>query len=200
MILTDTGFFQINDIVLNVPPDNIRINRSATIRSYKPLRTRGSAKVRSPTSVIEIMFEVKFVGTEEINQKLLPLVAQLKLTPFCYVDNQFLRDNILGTDNQENLALVLTNLSVSTVPNLPDTWNGVFSFVLFNYKPYVKEFKFKNDIFGSSWKNKRTTPGTFGIEYTAFSDFYALELSKLNPVFLLISARTLADWLDPGIV
>lgn len=185
--------FQINDIQLNISPENITIDRAAQIKQYKPLRTKGTAKVRSPSSVISVMVQTKFVGTDQINNQLRPLLAQFLLTPFCYVHNQYLKDALQGNDQQsENLALALQNLTISTVEGLPDTWNVVFSFIWFNYKPYTKSFFFKNSIFGAANKNKSQTPGLLGSGITAFQLFYKNQLSKLRPVTLTNSSFGLA--------
>lgn len=181
--------FQINDIILNIPPENISIDRSAQVRQYKPLRTRGSAKVRSPTAIVNVSVQAKFVGTEDINEQLRPLIAQFRLTPFCYIDNQYLSDSILGEDAAgQSLALALQNLTISTVENQPDTWNVVFSFIWFNYKPYSKNFHFKERFFDRSAINKTASPGLRGQigskGLTPFQLFYSNELNKLKRVTL----------------
>jgi hypothetical protein len=127
--------FQINDVVLSIPPESITIDRAAQIKQYKPLRTKGAAKVRSPSSTVVINVQVPFVGLDDINLKLRPLVAQFLLTPFCFVENQYLRDTMLGTSSDANMALALQNLSISTIDGQPDTWNVNFQFIWFNYKP-----------------------------------------------------------------
>lgn len=186
--------FQINDILLDIAPENISINHTAQVKQYSPLRTRGTAKVRSPSSVVEVAVQTKFVGVRAINTQLRPLLAQLKLTPFCFIENQYLRDSLIGKNSgvQENMALVLQNLTVSTVEGLPDTFNVIFSFLWFNYKPYSKNFNFKKKLFESSQQNQSPAPAlaTSG-DFTPFQLFYNNELSKTRPVSLLSSSLSL---------
>jgi murein DD-endopeptidase MepM/ murein hydrolase activator NlpD len=179
--------FQINDIVLEVAPENITIDRSAHLKQYKPLRTKGTAKVRSPSSVVAITVQAKFIGIQDINNKLRPLVAQFLLTPFCYIENQYLRDSIMGNeDTSKNMGLALQNLTISTVESLPDTWNVIFSFIWFNYSPYTQAFNFKSNIFQSSKQLSISSPGK------PFEYFYANQLSKLRPATLNNSDLSLA--------
>lgn len=180
--------FVINDIVLTIPPEHISIDRAAQIKQYKSLRTKGTAKVRSPQSMVSITLQVKFVGIDEINNKLRPLVAQFLLTPFCYVDNDYLRDSIVGNEGKKkNMALALQNLTVSTVHGQPDTWHVVFSFIWFNYRPYSSDLKFKDRLINRGAPKKVGTPGLLGAgqtDVTPFQAFYAHQLSQLRPVQL----------------
>jgi hypothetical protein len=184
------SLFQINDIVLDIAPENILIDRSAQLRSLKPLRTRGSALFRSPHSVINIVAQCKFVGTDQINQQLRPLIAQFRLTPFCYVDNQFLRDSVLGNEeNRTAIMLALQNLTVSTAQNLPDTWNVTFNFIWFNYKPYANNLRFKESILGNDQYKAASSPKLLlqtrdDKKMSPFQLFYQNELNKLSPVRL----------------
>jgi murein DD-endopeptidase MepM/ murein hydrolase activator NlpD len=171
--------FQINDVVLTISPENITIDRTAQLKQYKPLRTRGTAKVRSPSSNVAITVQAKFVGIDDINNKLRPLVAQFLLTPFCYVENQYIRDVMLGNEGaDQNMGLALINLTISTIENQPDTWNVIFSFIWFNYKPFTQNFKFKSELFTQSAQRSQSTPGV------PFQLFYGHQLSKLRPVAL----------------
>jgi murein DD-endopeptidase MepM/ murein hydrolase activator NlpD len=187
--MSHSPLFQINDVVLEIAPENINIDRAAQIKHYKPLRTKGDAKVRSPSSVVSITAQAKFVGVDDINTRLRPLVAQFLLTPFCYVDNQYLKDSLLGQDHAgENIGLALQNLTISTVESLPDTWNVVFSFIWFNYKPYTPDFYFKAGLFDTAKIQKVKAPGVLGgEELTPFQLFYQNQLAKLRPVRLLDS-------------
>lgn len=209
------GTFIINDIELTISPENISIDRAAQVKQYQPIRTKGTAKVRSPSSNVSITVQAKFVGVDDINNKLRPLVAQFLLTPFCYVENQYIRDTMLGHDHSsENMALALQNLTISTIEGLPFTWNVVFSFTWFNYKPYTRGFFFKNELFNSSQKNMVGNPGLIGnTQLSLFQHFYQNQLQKLKPVsldtsdigfasleFLLASKSPNPDVLDDSVV
>jgi murein DD-endopeptidase MepM/ murein hydrolase activator NlpD len=184
-MIEQNSAFQINDVLLDIAPENISINHTAQVKQYSALRTRGTAKVRSPSSVVEVLVQTKFVGADQINKQLRPLLAQLRLTPFCFVENQFLRDSLVGQEDTKssNIALVLQNLTISTVQDLPDALNVMFSFLWFNYKPYSKDFSFKTKLFEKGPTNRHLTPGsvnTFG----PFQLFYNNELGKLRPISL----------------
>jgi hypothetical protein len=119
---TDTGFFQINDIVLDIPPEQITVSRDSVNNMWQTLRTRSSIKVKSGFSMVNISLNVKFTDTitlDHDNQvvtngltKLRDLVSQFRVTPFCYVENQFLRNSILGGADSPNMALALKQLQI----------------------------------------------------------------------------------------
>lgn len=172
--------FVINDVVLSIPPEEIHIQRKSLPKVIKALRTQSSIKIKSGHSAIDISFSVPFVGPHEINTKLRPLIAQFLLTPFCYVENKFLRDSIMaGSDDSQNMALALQALNINTVPGEPHTLQATFNFTWFNYLPYTPHFYFKDKPFDPSTIQKE--PGL------AFKLFYAAKLNELGTVSLLNS-------------
>lgn len=182
--------FVINDIQLIVPPENISINKTGQLKKYKSLRTKGTAKFRSPSTIVTVDVNIKFSGVDAINSTLKPLVAQFLLTPFCSIENQYIKDSIVGTENlNQNLAFALNNLNISTIENLPDTWNVSLSFVLFNYNPYSKDFSYKTRLFTKSSIDKNFSPAVSNNEdsESPFQTFYKNQLSKLKDVSLLNS-------------
>jgi murein DD-endopeptidase MepM/ murein hydrolase activator NlpD len=168
--------FIINDVRLEIPPTQISVNKNASLRELKALRTKSSIKTKSGKATISVSLDVFFVGADDINNKLRPLLAQFVLTPFCYVENQYLRDEILGEEGQEeNMALALQNITVNTVPGHPDTFNVRMHFLWFNYKPYTPNFYFKNMPFISLPQRQ---PGV------AFKLFYLPQLQQHDTVTL----------------
>lgn len=153
--MADTGFFQINDIVLNIAPEQIAVHRQSFNHQWQTLRTRSSIKAKSGFSQLSITFTVPFTTTVSSNgengfSQLRDLVAQFRVTPFCYVENQYLRNTILSGDRSKSMALALRQLELRTTPNNPNLIEASFSFVWFNYLPFLPEFSFKEDIFGNS--------------------------------------------------
>jgi LAS superfamily LD-carboxypeptidase LdcB len=154
---TDTSFFQLNDICLSIPPESISIQHKLYNNTWQTLRTRSSTKVKSGFSQIEIIVKCKFAdlvlfptsGGLPTNSfyELRNLVSQFRITPFCYVENQYLRDNILSGDLSENMALALRQLEIFTSPDQVNVVDVIFHFAWFNYAPFLKNFTFKRDIF-----------------------------------------------------
>lgn len=150
----DTGYFQINDIDLDIPPEQISIHRNSFNHQWQTLRTRSSVKSKSGYSQLDIQVSVKFTDTkiqgESHNglQKLRDLVSQFRVTPFCYVENQLLRNTILNGAARPNMALALKQLQLY-VDNTDGTnvVNVQMVFAWFNYFPYLPDFTFKEDIF-----------------------------------------------------
>jgi len=143
----DTGFFQLNDIVLNIPPDQINIQRETFNSQISTLRSRASIKAKSPYSKIVIDVSVSFLSNDGGWDKLRRLFAQFRVTPFCYVENKLLRDSIMHGDKYSQMALALRALTIVTVPGSPEELHASFSFLWFNYFPYSPTFTFNKDIF-----------------------------------------------------
>jgi hypothetical protein len=187
MAVPHDSTFLINDIQLTIPPEQINIQTQASHKEWKPVRIRAPIKAKSGHSVLSIHISVPFVGADEINNKLRPLIAQFRLTPFCFIDNEHLRNTILGggVENaseaevrklkKKNMAMALQNLSVSTIPNEPCTVQADFYFLWFNYLPYTPDFSFKDH------PTKRKANGRPG---KLWEIFYTPELRKLAPIGL----------------
>lgn len=148
--------FWINDIQLSVAPTDIHITKNSINYQWQTLRTKNSQKTKSGHSSIDIEFTVPFVGVDDVNQKLRPLIAQLRYMPFCFVDNTFLRQNIFPQEVEEagsvnsksTITLALRAISVSVQGNTPDTIWATFQFSYFNYSPYLPIWQYKKDLFG----------------------------------------------------
>ena len=148
-----SGNFQINDIVLNIPPEQISCQRQSFNHQWQTLRTRASIKSKSGFSQWHIIINVHFsshysdsTGRNGIEQ-LRDLVSQFRVTPFCYVENQHLRDSILAGDNRHSMALALRQLEIRTTPNEPGDIEATFQFAWFNYLPFTPNFSFRKHLF-----------------------------------------------------
>ncbi len=152
--------FVINDIQLTIPPEQISIQRQSLNRQWNGLRQKATMKAKSGHSTIVVQLSIPFIGIDEINSRLRPLLAQFKLTPFCYVENEHLRNVILGSDYKSTMALALQNITVNTVQDAPDTLLANLQFLWFNYKPFTPSFSFKDhpliplsqEVPGRAWK------------------------------------------------
>jgi murein DD-endopeptidase MepM/ murein hydrolase activator NlpD len=157
--MPDNGFFQLNSEILSIPPEQIAIQHKNYNNIWQTLRTRSSAKVKSGFSQIEITVRVQFInnvlfpvtGSLAINDfgKLRNLISQFKVTPFCYVENQYIRNNILNGNPAKNMALALRQLELLTSQEQTGIITAIFHFAWFNYFPFAKNFSFKKDIFSA---------------------------------------------------
>lgn len=157
--MAEYGEFQLNDIILDLPPEFIQIERQSFNHQWNTLRTRSSMKVKSGFSQITVQLKIIFTDTLEnapagkiVNgfSKLRDLVSQFRVTPICYVENQYLRDDILSGDSQQNMALIVKELNI-TKSSDPDATNVLEVNLIcgwFNYYPFSQNFSFVKDIFG----------------------------------------------------
>lgn len=224
----DTGFFQINDIVLDIPPEQITVNRQSFNHKWQTIRTPSSIKNKSGFSMIDIILNVKFTNrpvqddTGSINfsivngwDKLRALIAQFRVTPFAYVENQFIRNSILGGAPRPNMALACKGISVFKGTESTNCIDVQFHFSWFNYFPFIRNFTFKKDIFSSdevsnpaesnAWKilweaeqQRRNYSPTDVLDHSRtfmeFSQFATMSLKKYNSLAREVQAlRRLRD-------
>ena len=121
--------FQINDIVLNIPPAKIRIDRQSFNNVYQTLRTQSSVKSKSGFSTADIYVTAEFVDDIPFDApplaqngygQLRDLVSQFRVTPFCYVENSLLRDSFFGGAPSRSMALALKQMEISKGSQLSD--------------------------------------------------------------------------------
>lgn len=147
------SLFVINDIGLRISPTNIDIQKRAFNFEYGALRSRTPQKVKSNTGEIIVSFSVPFIDLQkDINETLLPLIAQFRVTPFCFIDNQYIRDNLAPNSElgaPRNIALTLKHLVLEMSSNAPGTIWAHFEFLYFNYLPFSKNFEFKSNLIPS---------------------------------------------------
>lgn len=159
----DSGFLQINDVILDIPPSAIKVERRSVNNMWNTLRTQSSIKAKSGFSRIDIAMEIMFTDTPSKTRggfrnglhKLQALVAQLRVTPFCYVENRFIRSSVLGMEgvvsegSKQNMALVMKQMRIEKSTETTNVVKVTLRFCWFNYLPYAKNFTFKKQIFSS---------------------------------------------------
>lgn len=174
--------FVLNDITLTVPPTSIKITKDSVNYQWQTLRTNTSQKTKSGHSTITVEFTVPFVGYNEVHTKLKPLIAQLRFMPFCYAENQFLRQSIFPQEldvnslsaNQQTIVLALRAASISARNDLPGTVMATFQFAYFNYLPYTPYWQYKADLFGPDANKTVTYPN----KSLAWQKFVAATVNK----------------------
>jgi hypothetical protein len=100
--------FAIGTVFLTIPPTSISVSEEKHNFRYKTLRGGADIVTTSGRSTTRIDLDVVFTGLEEINNKLRPLIAQFKCTPFLPIDNVYLRSVVdpesMGLDEKINEA------------------------------------------------------------------------------------------------
>lgn len=103
--------FGIGTVYLNIPPTQIRINNRSNHIRYNGLRQSGEMVLTSGRYVTTIELDVTFNGLDDINNKLRPIIAQIKTTPFLPLVNEHLT-NILNPFNRKAVdSNLLENLN-----------------------------------------------------------------------------------------
>lgn len=102
---SNTSYFRLGWVVLDVPPSNIVVEKSNDFVSMGTLRSTGDVALKSGYSSIDIVVSVPFFGEDQILTKLLKIIAMYKVTPIVELDNKFVRTQLFGTGKYNKLFL-----------------------------------------------------------------------------------------------
>ena len=150
----DTGFFQINSERLHIPPEQIQVDRQSANNRWQTLRTTSSIKAKSGYSVVNIVVKATFTSEHGVDdtkpyngiQQLRNVIAQLRVTPFCYVENRMIRNAMLGGSSTPSMVLAIRQIQIMKRDDSVDKIDVVFYFSWFNYFPYLREWLYKKDF------------------------------------------------------
>jgi hypothetical protein len=176
--------FIINDVQLVIPPTAIRIDKQNTHYKWHTLRSNHPAKVKSGHGQIQVSLSIYFVGAKAINEGLRRLVVELEHSPFAYVDNRYLRDNIApGTNN--NMAFTILDFTVRTEPGLVDALVLDLDMTWFNYFPFSRNFHYRE-----TWESINQDP-----EFRLDNESKLINMTPADPV---ASQDIIQSWIDGG--
>jgi len=112
--------------------------------------------MKSGYSTINITVRAIFTTTPKVDEKtkevrngleqLVDLISQLRVVPFCYVENAMIRNTILSGDQTKSMVLALNQVQLMKGQDSTNTLQVIFSFVCFNYHPYLKTWEYKRDL------------------------------------------------------
>lgn len=153
--MAESHSLQINDILFNnVPVTQIGIQYQTHSFKSNSIRSQGPVKTKSGRSIISIQLQLVFVGLESINKELRRLIAQARILPIWYINNDYIRAHVYPEENQykpgKAIAVVLNAMSISVHPEAIDTLIASLSLEVFNWEVYSKDFTY----WTSSEKNK----------------------------------------------
>jgi hypothetical protein len=150
----DDDHVAINDVVLRIPPQSITVYKESLNHELATLRSLYTQKIKSGYGNAVVSMQIMFVGNDDINQKLKPLIAGLRATPFCTCYSPYLQGLLRGIEAVSNseesayfflrpLGLAVKNIQISTVPGAPDSLSVNLEFSWFNYFPYMNKWVYK---------------------------------------------------------
>lgn len=91
--------FAIGTVYLKIPPTQINITEESFNNRLQTLRAPGETMMTTGKTTTRVELDIAFVGLEDINNKLRPLLAQFKTTPFLPIENEYIK-NILNPFNR----------------------------------------------------------------------------------------------------
>jgi len=150
------NYFQINDLVFDIPPTDITVNHSNQHFEWKTLRSSQSAKI--PTGQGDISVGLRLVFTPGNLDQLHRLVLEFQNTPIWYVKNRYLK-NAIGSSMPRHVSLAFTarDMNVVSVPELPHSFEVGLTLSYFNYAPYAPNLRWRKDWNIESLDGKKRT-------------------------------------------
>jgi len=142
--LGEKDVFVINDINFVIPPTQITVNKEDLVYRWKTLRTKTATKIPSGHGQIAVHVTIPFTGSQLL--VLHRLLVEFRQSPFCYVDNRYLRETIVPEwPWHQNMAFTMTGITVSPMPGSSDSWICELDLLWFNYFPYMHNFLYRDD-------------------------------------------------------
>lgn len=140
--------FIINDMELIIPPTQIVVKKENLSWSWKTLRSSVSTKIASGNGINYVGLTIVF--TPDLILHLHRLITQFRHSPFCYIENSFLRHSLVPHwSSWQNMAFTMTSLNVSNMPGYPGSFVVQLELRMFEYRAYTPNFLYKDE-----WKTK----------------------------------------------
>jgi len=137
--------FWLNDIRLNIPPTSIKIDKTPHNFRWDVVRSSTPLHIRSGHSAAQIQLAIEFIGKEDID-KLQRLMAEISLTPYVYIDNEYVRQNMTANANDvRNMAGCVRSAIVHTNKGDRDHLSLELVIDWFNYFPFSSGYRFVKD-------------------------------------------------------
>lgn len=136
--------FVINDIVLAIPPESISIQKEDLVYQWKTLRNKVSTKVASGNgqNIVNTEIAYKYDDILELQR----LILSLRETPFCYVENMYLRETFVPNwALSQKMAFTCTDLVMSPYDGASDVFRVSLKLVWFNYFPYLHNWLYRKE-------------------------------------------------------
>jgi murein DD-endopeptidase MepM/ murein hydrolase activator NlpD len=142
------AIFIINDMELIIPPTQIVVKKENLSWSWKTLRSAVSTKIASGNGINYVGLTIVF--TPDLLLHLHRLITQFRHSPFCYIENSFLRHSLVPHwSTWQNMAFTMTSLNVSNMPGYPGSFVVQLELRMFEYRAYTPNFLYKDE-----WKTK----------------------------------------------
>ncbi len=135
----------IQHLVFKIPPLSLKIRKQNLNYKWKSLRTRDVTIVPSGSGECYIDIPLVFVGERELKGSLAELIKIFKLAPFAFIENKFIRENMIPDSPEDSMAVCLETLHLNASAGRPDSVNANLTAKWFNYKPYSHHFWFRRD-------------------------------------------------------
>lgn len=140
----EKNVFIINDIDLMIPPHQMEARKEDLSFRYRTLRTKQSTKVPTGHGQVSVKVSIPFIDNQLLH--LQRLLVQIRNSPFCYIDNRYLRESIVPDwPYSQNMAFTVTGLQLSNMPNASNAYVLELDLIWFNYFPFMHNYLFRED-------------------------------------------------------
>lgn len=102
----ERGRTKIGDVYLNIPPEQIAIIDANSIIPIPVIRSSSTVKLRTGTGQIRVELNIEVASIEDFNNRIRPLLAQIKRSPWLPIQNWHLKNILLPVNPLENPDIV----------------------------------------------------------------------------------------------
>ena len=183
------GATRIGTIWLMVPPINIHYNNPKFENVMNTLRSQSANHIKTGRGLYTFDMDIVFSGVAMINDKLAPIIAQIRRSPFTVIYNKTVCDITSYSKDSTGLItyeapIAITGYTIHTEMDLPDTLVMRLSFMVYNYSPMVRAMQYLKQTLDQAGNPVFTTPAQGIADSNLFEQYYSSLLSDQVPDFM----------------
>ena len=154
---SDSGYFRIGDVVLDIPPTSISTNKIVDLKELSALRAKFPMYIKEGHSRWDVTISWIALVTNDLGAAnysqwytLRRILAIFKAAPFVQVENAHIRQMVMNnpelgvSDQSARMAFAMRQLRVDTMPDVPQGLQCTLTMSWFNYLPYSATFGYLN--------------------------------------------------------
>lgn len=153
--ISDSGYFRIGSVILDIPPESISINRVTNNDELTTLRSGTPYYKKTGHQRLDVVVSWKAMRVKDSArpwkqwEDVRTVLAYLKVAPFVEVENAHIRQFVMNEEafhsETDRMAFAIRSMKVETVPDLRDTLQVTLYLSWFNYRPYTLDFSYAGE-------------------------------------------------------
>lgn len=187
-----SGATRIGATWLYVPPINIHYAYTKFDRIMWTMRQQAPNRIKMGKGIMSFDIDIVFSGVYMINDKLAPIVAQIRRNPFITIYNETMRKIVYDEayeiiTTQGEVPVAITGYVINTETGLPDTIMLRLSCMVWNYRPMLNSLTYLKSVYNPKTNTENHTIPARDIEDSnLYSQYYRSALKSKIPHFMFM--------------